>query len=454
MITKLLANNFRSWRSTGSIRLAPLTTFFGTNSSGKSSLLKILLLLKQTVESQDRNRVLEYGDYTSYQSYADLGAYIDVVSEHKVESPISIDLSWDIPQHLKIEDPETPNKIVFEISSLSFSVQFMDQGGSTLVNQFNYSFDGNEFGMSASSPDFKKYQLNLGSYPAKKSPGRPWPLPPPIKCYGFPSGAISYYQNIDFLSDFSLAFERLFTDMGYLGPMRDEPIRTYIWAGDRPKGVGVRGEYTIPALLAARAEKMMVSTGRGHPKLSLADTAQSWLHKMGLLEDFSIRPIGRYRKEYEVQVKTGEHSPFVNISDVGFGLSQVLPIIVACFYAPVGSTLLIEQPENHLHPQAQAVLADLFIAATKDRKLQLIVESHSEHFLRRLQRRIAENRFQPELAAMYFCKRTDQLSEIEELKIDEFGYISNWPDGFFGNEIGEIAEMNKAALERKIAADG
>src|SRR5690606_26485450 len=120
------------------------------------------------------------------------------------------------------------------------------------------------------------------------------------------------------------------------------------------------------------------------------------LRAMRLIDDFDIRPIAPHRREYEVLVRTGPKSPEVKLTDVGFGVSQVLPVIVECLYVPRRSIVIFEQPEIHLHPSVQADLADLFVDAIraeedgKPRECQFIIESHSEHFLRRLQRRIAE----------------------------------------------------------------
>lgn len=115
----------------------------------------------------------------------------------------------------------------------------------------------------------------------------------------------------------------------------------------------------------------------------------------------------------------------------------------------------MEQPEIHLHPQVQAELADALISATKSvqdgrpRNTQLIVESHSEHLLQRVQRRIAEGVVDPDGVAIYFCRRSKSGAELEELTIDAFGEISNWPDGFFGNEMADLVARVSAASERK-----
>ena len=144
----------------------------------------------------------------------------------------------------------------------------------------------------------------------------------------------------------------------------------------------------------------------------------------------------------------------VLLTDVGFGVSQILPVITLCYYAPEGSILLLEQPEIHLHPSVQAGLADVFIDAIKRRNVQIIVESHSEHLLRRLQRRIAEEAFPASDAALYFCSMSEGHSQAERLSLDLFGSIENWPKDFFGDEFGEIAETQKAVLRRKARAHG
>ena len=136
------------------------------------------------------------------------------------------------------------------------------------------------------------------------------------------------------------------------------------------------------------------------------------------------------------------------LTDVGFGVSQVLPVIVLLHHAPEGSTVLLEQPEIHLHPLAQAELADVIIHAATHRKVQVVLESHSEHLLLRLQRRIAEERVSADDVALYFCRIRNGASEIEALDLDEYGNIRNWPDKFMGDAFAETAQAELARLDR------
>ena len=145
------------------------------------------------------------------------------------------------------------------------------------------------------------------------------------------------------------------------------------------------------------------------------------------------------------------------LTDVGFGVSQVLPVLVLLAYAQAGDTLILEQPEIHLHPAVQSGLADIILETALTRNIQVIVESHSEHLLSRLQRRIAESHFghhvnvEPSDVAVYFCKQTEGGgSSIDQLEIDLFGNIVNWPDEFFGDPLEDRIAMLEAKQRRKV----
>jgi predicted ATPase len=181
---------------------------------------------------------------------------------------------------------------------------------------------------------------------------------------------------------------------------------------------------------------------------------------MGLIQSFTVSAIAPDREEFEVRVRVSDRAEEVKLTDIGFGVSQVLPVVVQAFYAPPNSTVLIEQPEIHLHPSAQIALADLFIAAIsareegEPRRVQFLVESHSEHFLRRLQRRIAEEEITESDVALYFCYLGDDGAQIDRLEVDSYGNILNWPPDFFGDELEDVAVQADKAMQRKLKASG
>lgn len=444
MITRLQIKNFKSWADTGRLDLAPLSGFFGTNSSGKTSILQMLLLLKQTVESLDRWRVLNTGDE---RALADLGTFYDLLHNHKMDEILEFNLTWHPPKPLKIENPEEMAALLFETNILNFQSIIKEKSGRPVVERFLYYFNDLKFGMQSKSTTKPGYDMIHEGYDARRVKGRPWPLPAPVKCYGFPIEATGYYQNLGFLPAIVFEFEALFSGTFYLGPLRDYPKRGYTWAGEDPGNVGRKGELAIPALLAA-GKRTALSLGKGVKKPTIEERIAYWLREMGMIHDFKLEPIAKNRKDYELRVRTKPGSPWVLITDVGFGVSQILPVLTLCYYVPENSIILLEQPEIHLHPSVQAGLADVFIEVATKRNVQIILESHSEHLLRRLQRRIAEVQIQNSEAALFFCRMENSASRIEKLQVDLYGNIANWPENFFGDEMGDLNAMTQAAMRR------
>ncbi|MEZ4433820.1 MAG: DUF3696 domain-containing protein [bacterium] len=464
MFTKMRLVNFKAWKDTDEIRLAPLTVFFGGNSSGKTSLLQALLVLKQTAESPDRSRVLHPGDGES--TPVDLGTTTDLVFERDESRALYFYLEWQLLAGLTAVDVYSQQS--YRGSHLDFEVTVDHSGGRPVVVDMNYRLgdeDGCtlEVGLERSTEKgaVGAYTLTADEERFKpvRASGRPWPLATPTRFYGFPDAAVAYYQNTGFLPDLVLALEQQLGRIAYLGPLRGYPKRLYAWSGEEPSHVGWRGERTVEAMLAAQGRS--ISPGSRKRYRPFAEVVASWLVKLGLLAEFEVRPIAPGRKEHEVVIRTVPDGPQVNLTDVGFGVSQFLPVIVELFYAPPGSTIILEQPEIHLHPRVQSIMADLFIEAIraredgKDRGIQLIVESHSEHFLRRLQRRIAEEALAPDDVALYFAEAGEEGegSTLSELEVDEYGNIANWPEGFFGDEMEDMIALTEAAMQRMQGGD-
>lgn len=445
MITQLRVQNFKSWRDTGTMRLAPLTALFGTNSSGKTSLLQFLLLLKQSAEFTDRSSALYLGG--DGRALVDLGTFQDIIHQRKLETCLEFALTWTLAQKLRI------GGAAFDQSTFEAAWQMLEPPFAQLiVKQFTYHIGNMTFGMQRLPqqptgemvlPAGAGYRFETSGYALPQLPqGVPALSSSPVRFYGFPGDVYTRYQKIDFLNQLTLEIEKLFEQVFYLGPLREYPHRSYLWGGGALlRDVGKKGELAIQALVASSAQDV---------EAVLVPVAEH-LKQMGLVYDFALRPIAPNRKDWEVWVRKDAQAPEVLITDIGFGVSQVLPVLVLCYYVPKGATLILEQPEIHLHPLAQASLADVLIEVVKKRRVQIILESHSEHLLTRLQRRIAEEVLPASQAALYFTRNEAGVSSLEPLNLDEYGNITNWPENFFGDEMGERVAMLEAEMWRRQA---
>jgi len=452
MLDRLNVKNFKSWK-TLDIKLGRVTGLFGTNSSGKSSLLQFLLLLKQTKNATDRGLVLDFG---GPEQLVNLGSFRDVVHSHNVEANLEWTLTWSLQQKASISDP-TKKRTEVLTSGTDLTIKSVAHPeGSLLTSDFlEYQFGGFQFSIEPKKLGSTEFQLNAqcpegSEFRFVRNKQRAWALPGPIKTHLFPDQAKTYYQNADFLSFFESEYEAMMDSIYYLGPLREYPKREYPWSGTSPMDVGLRGQRTIEAILSATARNETRNLRYRSPRKSFQEMIAYWLKELRLIHEFKIEEIGSGANLYRAVVRRDSKSSDALLTDVGFGVSQVLPALVLLYYVPEGSTVIMEQPEIHLHPSVQSGLADVIMTVAKARNLQVIVESHSEHLLRRFQRRVAENTYSADEIKLYFCDSVGGQSKLLDLDMDLFGEIQNWPPEFFGDEMTEIAETRKAILKRKI----
>lgn len=446
MFHQMALKNFKGWQTTGGepLRLAPITLFFGSNSSGKTSLLQSILLLKQTAESRDRRRVLHPGDK---RALVDLGTPRDLIFKHALDQQLEFRFAWDLPGGIKL------HKDFFTELTFTLKVGFRKEGQSYVevmryyLNQMaNVAMlrrkDGTGYDLACTGlQDVKKLELDP-----------PAVLPDPVRFYGFPDEARSFVDPSAWLVDLGLQVEKQLDRVQYVGPLREYPERSYLFAGDAPPDVGIRGEQAVHAILAAGSEGRQIVLGHGAEKREVPFAAgiAEWLKAFDVIDSFKLEPIAPGSRDYAVRVKRTPDAAEVFITDVGFGVSQVLPVLVQCYYAARHSTVLFEQPEIHLHPCVQARLSDVFIDAAKNSGVQFIIESHSEHLLRRLQRRVAEGEtVRSDEVALYVCDIDGGRSRIRPLEMDEYGNITNWPKDFFGDEVGDLIKMTEATMRRQ-----
>ncbi len=472
MIRHVNLKNFKAWRELD-IELGPrITGLFGTNSSGKSSLIQFLLMLKETKNNSDRNIVLDFG---KSGGVINLGGFGDVVHRNDKSLKLEWELSWDgLEEPWIATDPHTgEDEIRFNYKELVIQAVVEmtnpEESKSLKTQSIHYAIKDTAtgemtiFGIEPNPDRDNGFQFTTGqksesSFDTQQHTENIFSgeFPGPIKTHLFPFQARSHLplkDQIDPLSDLEADYEKLMDRIYYLGPLRDFPHRQYNWSGGSPSDVGTRGELTINAILAASEKGNAYQMKTASRKRSFQEVVAMRLKEMGLIHSFSVAEVAKGSNIYQAKVSVDKKSPKVLLTDVGFGVSQVLPVIVLLNHVPEGSTVILEQPEIHLHPEVQSGLADAIVGIAETRDLQVIVESHSEHLLRRLQRRVADETIQADLVKLYFVSQESGEARLADIGLNEYGEIENWPEHFFGDEMEEISETRKAAIERKMKVE-
>lgn len=413
MLINLALTNFKIWEKTGLIQLPPVTLFLGTNSSGKSSIIQSLLLIRQTARCKEPNVSLHFGVEGSTDSVA-LGQFDDVLCRHGSGNEIEIEFTWT---------PSGDKQDAYTFSARYKKTPF----GAAVVSRLRLGQAGSGFFVTRGSKGAFKLHLGNGASVHKKSrefhPQNSFTFSaatlariPPEDAEGIRSAGSALLEEL----------ERII----YLGPVRQLARRHYSWDGVPPSSLGDDGERAIDALIASG-----LLAKKGKVGGELFQQAAHWLSEMGLATGLEVKRVGS-SSLYELLI-LGESASRSNLKDVGVGVSQVLPVIVACLHAPMGHTVIVEEPESHLHPLAQSVLAELFVTVARERGIQVIAETHSEHLFRRIQTLIAKESLDPSRCALYFVERDSERASMRPLELDPYGRIHNWPEKFFGDSLGE-----------------
>ncbi len=433
MLTHLKLENFKIWRSTGPVRLAPITLLLGTNSSGKSSLIQSLLLIRQTVKGDDPNLDLNLGNPDADDSVT-LGQFKDLLCRHGAASEstsatqVGIEFRWS--EHGQAE------------SSTLFSARYnKGPAGSAELAFLRLGKDGQGFSVQRRKPGIYRLSLATQAKPLGQSADYR-----PERSFAFSAATLNKLgAQAELIKPIGPA---LLDELGriiYLGPVRRLAQRDYVWAGRMPAHIGDDGAKAVDALIASGvARQSALKRKQALPaEAQLFEQTIHWLKAMNLADGLAIRALGSSARHELMIESDGQAS---NLKDVGVGVSQVIPVIVAALFAQPGHIVIVEEPESHLHPLAQSMLAELLTQVSKERNVQFIVETHSEHLFRRMQTLIAKQEITTNDAAMYFIEREGRQAKLRELIPNKFGAIANWPDKFFGDSIGEAREQAKARL--------
>ena len=512
----LRLTNLRSLRDTGFVGLKPLTVLVGQNSSGKSTFLRSLPLLRQSVEAQTEGPILWYGSYVDFGGFDDAlrdGADTDIIGtdfKFKLAAPqtrrrayrssvlghrgvlhdLDVECSLRLARAEKDKSISRPVSVEFRIEDHNIRLAFDEDGKvqEFVVNErdvlsFDCHFHSQAAGdfipivgrverpepptqstshgrrlhlipnilFNALKPEFHGLtkdskiwkianQLGIGSTEAM------------VRDIRNTSGPKTWRQNVSELSATDCKLRRIrdiviadacgallisadnyitqfARGIRYIGPVRAQAQRYY-----RPQSLAVKEVNPRGDNLAVFLRSLDVSERRSF---------QEWTNQhFGLVVKATTKG-----EHLSLTLTESESGPDYNLADVGFGFSQLIPVLAQLWAIQSGSrvgrgfsrrvTYAIEQPELHLHPSLQAKLADVFLGAldaarSNNIDLRLIIESHSETIINRIGDRIAEEPSQREKAqVVVFEREKATLTKLRISEYDEEGFLSNWPYGFF-----------------------
>ena len=434
MLSSIRIRNFKCYRDSGVVPLAPLTVILGCNNVGKSALIQPLLALKQTISDPSWSvRFITSGPLV------DLGGFHDIIHgrDGSQMAPIVFDFVRDpredvgIPERLgkavvgiHIEFSYSSNRDRVFIKSLSYNAQ---DGGKSF--EFNERESG---GATVKFPQALRDAVTcrFKTFIPSMVPGERFVGSNMLRG---DVDATDQYLRGEFQSQ---VWTRIFNEIEHVAPIRSR-VPWYGQVGQRfSSEPGMAGENLLRVLSKA-----------GHDG-GLTKGINAWLLKnRSSISRIRTKKIGQNNQVRSlVADDSGGHSG-VNVAAMGEGVSQMLPILASVKGSLPGDTILIEQPEIHLHPAAQATLGDLFIDATKDASRQLIVETHSEHLLLRIRRRIAEggvNGIAPDNVSILFVEHGEGETIVRRLEVDDRGHFNQWPKGFFDTAYQEALALAKA----------
>jgi predicted ATPase len=414
MIDSISLENFKAFQETRRLRLRPITCIVGRNSSGKSTLLQAIMLLRQSLEHRALGSRLP--ELNLAGPLFDGGSYRDIVYRHDTSRSLgfTFEMSLDLrnvfgpPQGseplIELDVPRIPSRRMFRrfynlrnevvhgtTRTLKARVvlEYLPQPpfGPTL-NTLWITIDGLGEVLFKRTVGRKRIQ-HWRSY-VKDLPNKTLELFFPresflpvvdVRAGGSRRGREALERFVAFSS---LAFEeitRFLNDTKVVGPFRTPPARRYAFSGFGALDTGLSGERAVDLLIAENLTR---------PTSDYLRRAVSyWLDRLQLADGVKVRALAKRANIFEVQVAGAGGVRRANFADVGFGVSQVLPVLVQGLLVRRGGTFLVQQPEIHLHPDAQADLADYFVYLASQ-GVNSVIETHSEYFLLRLRRRLAE----------------------------------------------------------------
>ncbi len=434
-ITRISVKGFKSLAEECSIEIRPLTILAGANSSGKSSIMQPLLMMKQTLEAA----------YDPGPLLLD-GPNVRFTSADQFFSRSGDEFFKQFSMGLVIET--TKFKMGQEIKSVvSFCENFIKSQYQIEISRISYQIDDDNIillpemtqkEMIAADPSLARTRLRK----YQNMDVADWDIDLKIerdRCFL----ELRYIEKLDGISGIQTGLKRQFSGyilgLIHLPALRRNPERNYKKSSIGPMFPGTFEIYAASIIHNWQANK--------DPRLNSLGTALdilglTWKVGAKKVDDVSVEiMVGRLTHDDKM-----DSDDLVSIADVGFGISQTLPVIVALLTAEPGQLVYIEQPEIHLHPKAQIAMAQI-LADAASRGVKVVVETHSSLLLLGIQSLVAEGKLAPEIVKLHWFKRRpdDGVTEISSADLDEAGAFGDWPEDFADVELREQSRYMDAA---------
>jgi predicted ATPase len=408
---RIFFENVRCFASRQEVRLAPLTILVGENSSGKSTFLALVRLAWDVVST-----TLTAGSPDFNEEPFQLGAFDQIVSSLGVKSERRRSIMIGMEGCVNIKKQREALKVVGNFSSL---------GGQPTLETWGFESPPYEM-VHRLEKDGRRSATTL-SLPSGKFGAKSPISADRILRLNLPLELFEMLMNQDHeveVHELDVRLREARRSMGSrpyaFAPVRTKPKRTYdpIQPLESPEGSH------IPMILATTASRDPGEWTR------VASAIESFGRKAGLFGRVEVRQLGKLESDpFQVQVRIGGTA--INLIDVGYGVSQVLPIIVDCLRGERLGTFLLQQPEVHLHPSAQAELGSFLGVLAKEQGKRFVIETHSDYLVDRIRMDIRDRKgITPEDVSLLYFERRNGEAHIHPLTLDEQGNILDPPPGY------------------------
>jgi predicted ATPase len=441
-IKRLWAKNFKCFLSFD-LSLPELTLLTGANSSGKSAFINALLAPFQSVKFpfylSPNGSYMDMGDFIemSYRRIRNQAIELCLTYEADLGEETTFETTWveDARASLPLLNRFRGKNKILELSAIREG-KSQHYIVNIKVNKEAY-LKSTEFKVTESlRPLFEKMESDADEKEVSEVFKRLFDINlltniEEKKVAGIPD-IIKTMASSTFVSSNLLAtFDRLGRSLNYISSFRLAPERTY-YQHPKTTKIGRSGENHIDQIIEWERLKA--------PQFSLLRDS---LRELGLLSGLQSRPMRGGRIELSIMPARG--GIWSALTDVGFGISQFLPIVVADIQLGKGSTLIVAQPEIHLHPSAQALLGNYFMLRAKKDKKRYIIETHSEYLINRIRLLISKGELDPSNVALYHFQRKGCDTKISPVSFTKTGKIEGAPQDFFNTYMMDVMDIALSA---------